>query len=243
MGIERHTQLSPLEVYRLLLSAYGRQDWQPADTPFEVMVNAILSQGTTRKNAEVATTSLKDQILLDCEALSLADSDVLAEVIKGSGFHSQKAKNIIEFAKFYSRYGTETGMKRWPVSSLRSLMLKVKGIGPETADSIILYGLDKPTFVVSTRTKRLFSRIGQFEENSDYQDAKQLFMNCLPHDLSIFKELNALVHEHTKRHCCAKPNCDSCPLGQGCKHGKNEALKTRAEETEIQGTQTTPAFA
>ncbi len=230
MEDQRHTLLSPLEVYRVLLSAYGRQNWEPAETPFEVMVNAILSQGTSRENATAAIASLKQHHMLDCETLSMADSEALAEVIRGSGFHCQKARHIIEFAKFYSRYGTETGMKRWPVSSLRSLMLKVKGIGPETADSIILYGLDKPTFVVSTKTKRLFSRIGQFEENSDYTDAKQLFMNCLPHDLSIFKELNALVHEHADRHCCAKPNCLSCPLGKGCRYGKSRSLKTASKE-------------
>ncbi|HCZ05972.1 MAG: endonuclease related protein [Thermotogota bacterium] len=197
-------------LYKKLLDIYGPQNWWPADTPFEVLVGAILTQNTAWRNVEKAIQNLKKQGFLEPATLVSLPLKAIEEAIKPSGFYKLKAKRLIEASKAF--------IKLWPgnhltVSELRKELLKVHGIGPETADSIILYAFEKPTFVIDAYTRRLFARLGYFEsENIPYDVVKRFVESRIPKDLKIYKEFHALIVEHAKRFCRKSPMCYDCPL-------------------------------
>jgi endonuclease-3 related protein len=208
--------LSPLQAYEKLLAAYGPQHWWPADSPFEVMVGAILTQNTNWKNVEMAITSLKEKDMLDCESIATSNLAQLGNVIRSSGSYMQKAQYLQRFSLFYYNNGKRKGLMKWPLSSLRNQLLAVHGIGPETADSILLYALDKPIFVVDAYTKRLFIRLGHFSHSLGYDSIQHYFQQRLPESLPLFQEFHALIVEHAKRYCQTKPLCGQCPLFDCC---------------------------
>lgn len=212
------TLISPLQVYHILLSAYGRQHWWPADTPFEVMVGAILTQNTNWKNVEKAIANLKAGNLMDAHGIIVCDIERLAGIIRPAGFYHQKSARLHELCRFYLEHGDDQQLKNWPASSLRQRMLGVHGIGPETADSILLYALDKPLFVIDAYTTRIFSRLGSMDEHTGYAEAQGFFHARLPRSVQIFQEFHALVVEHAKRFCRSKPACSDCPLASACQY-------------------------
>jgi len=198
----------------MLLTAYGAQHWWPADTPFEVMVGAILTQNTNWKNVEKAIANLKQANALDAQTILDMGDAQLRTLIRPSGFFNQKAERLKLFCTFYLAHGRENGLKSLP--DARACLLELKGIGPETADSMLLYALEIPVFVVDAYTKRIFSRLGLISANADYATTQTIFMDELPSDVALFNTYHALIVEHAKRHCRAKPDCAGCPLRLDC---------------------------
>ena len=207
---------SPLQIYEKLQAAYGPQHWWPADSTFEVMVGAILTQNTNWNNVEKAIARLKQHDMLDCESIASSNLAALGEVIRPSGSYMQKARYLQQFSLFYLHNEQRQGLLKWPQSVLRKRLLAVHGIGPETADSMLLYALDKPVFVIDAYTKRLFVRLGHFGHALAYDAIQHYFQMRLPESLPLFQEFHALIVEHAKHHCTVKPQCDGCPLFDCC---------------------------
>jgi len=206
-------------IYRRLLAAYGPQHWWPADTPFEVMVGAILTQNTNWKNVEMAIANLKAADMLKAEKIADCDEVHLGELIRSSGFFNQKAVRLKAFCRFYLDQGRESGLKR--LDDPRQTLLALNGIGPETTDSMLLYALDVPVFVVDAYTKRIFSRLGMISAKASYTEVQQLFQDQLDADVSMFNEYHALIVNHAKHHCRVKPVCTVCPLLDLCPAGQS----------------------
>lgn len=205
------------EIFDLLFSCYGPRHWWPADTPFEVCVGAILTQNTNWGNVEKAIRNLKEAGSLSERALWEIDRERLADLIRPSGFFNMKSERLKEFLAFVlGRYGSLEGMFAGEWHTLRGELLGVRGIGPETCDSILLYAGGKPSFVVDAYTRRLFSRLGLVQEADGYESVRALFMNSLPEDPYLFNEYHALIVEHGKRHCRKRPSCSGCPLRPCC---------------------------
>jgi endonuclease-3 related protein len=207
-------------IYKILLNHYGKQNWWPAETRYEVVVGAVLTQNTSWKNVERAINNLKSEDLLEEEKILSVDEDKLKQLIKPAGFYNLKAKRLKNVTKFIvDNYGNTEDMAKVDkdILTLRDELLSVNGIGKETADSILLYALDRESFVVDAYTKRMFNRLGIIDEKAEYDDIKVLFERHLPKDLEIYKEYHALIVEHCKRFCRKKPLCDNCPIRTFCK--------------------------
>jgi endonuclease-3 related protein len=208
-----------LYIYEKLLRIYGSQSWWPANTPFEVMVGAILTQNTAWGNVEKALADLSKVCDLTPEGILSLAPEQLQEAIRPSGYFRQKAFRLRGFCQFLAqRYGVDpSSMAPVPVAELREELLSLHGIGPETADSILLYALGRPVFVVDAYTIRLFSRIGLCEEKAKYDDVQSLFMNNLQLDVQMFNEYHALIVVHSKARCRKRePVCEKCPLEDMC---------------------------
>jgi endonuclease-3 related protein len=202
-------------IYRRLYQAYGPQHWWPGDTPFEVMVGAVLTQNTAWTNVEKAIANLKRERLLTPSRLFNTDREKLASLIQPCGYFNIKTKRLRHLLSFiHTRYsGNLTRMFSTDPDLLRQQLLEVNGIGPETADSILLYAGGKPFFVVDAYTRRIFSRQGLIPDNADYHDLQGLFMDHLPRDVGYFNEYHALIVRVGKEHCKkTKPLCGRCPL-------------------------------
>jgi endonuclease III related protein len=201
-------------IYDSLLAAYGPQHWWPASTPFEVMVGAILTQNAAWSNVERAIANLKRARKLNPRAILALSVRELQRLIKPSGFFRVKAKRLRSFVDYFvTRYqGSIARMRREPLERLRSELLQVHGIGPETADSILLYAMDKPSFVIDAYTRRILERHGLTTRKAGYEDLRSMFENSLPHRVRLFNEYHALFVRLAKTHCRPKPRCDGCPL-------------------------------
>jgi endonuclease-3 related protein len=188
--------------------------WWPGETPFEVMVGAILTQNTSWKNVEKAIGRLKEKKRLSPKGIRQLPKSTLASLIRSSGYFRIKAERLKAFVDFlFDEYGGRIKrMKRERGGGLRRKLLDVKGIGPETADSILLYGLKKPIFVVDAYTKRILSRHGILSEKASYEEVQNLFMDHLPHNERLFNEYHALLVHLGKTLCKKIPRCDQCPL-------------------------------
>jgi endonuclease-3 related protein len=208
-----------LEIYHLLLKQYGPRNWWPADSPFEVCVGAILTQNTNWENVEKAINNLKREGLLSPEGLRDVSPPRLAEVIKPAGYFNVKSSRLKDFVVYlFARHnGCLDAMFSGAWQELRRELLAVRGIGPETCDSIMLYAGNKPTFVVDTYTKRLFSRLGIFSESTPYETVRGIFMNNLPAEVNLYNEYHALVVQHCKEYCRKQPFCEKCPVNPVCK--------------------------
>ncbi|MGY4707132.1 hypothetical protein ACVNPS_05190 [Candidatus Bipolaricaulota sp. J31] len=204
------------DIYARLLAAYGPQGWWPGDTPFEVAVGAILTQATNWRNAARAIANLKDAGSLSPEALGRLREEEIASLIRPAGFFNQKAKRLRAFLDLIRKHGGLEALFRLPRERLRSELLSVPGIGPETADSIVLYAAGKPSFVIDAYTRRILSRLGLISGDEDYGELQRLFEENLPRDLELYKEYHALLVRHAKEHCRARPRCNGCPLADIC---------------------------
>ncbi len=198
-------------IYRKLLDSLGPQDWWPMQRGFrppawEVCAGAILTQNTSWKNAENALALIKERGFVTPEAISAASIRELESAVRPSGFYRQKAERLKMLSVFFMKQENIT----------RSGLLGVKGIGPETADSILLYALGRPVFVIDSYTKRVFTRLGHGQQGS-YDSWQRFFHAGLPKDVKIYKEFHALIVELAKQHCRKKPVCDGCPLRGMCK--------------------------
>jgi len=202
------------EIYERLLKAYGPQHWWPAESPLEVLVGAVLTQNTNWQGVEKAMANLKRHNLLNPHKLQALPTEDLALLIKPAGYFNVKArrlKNLIEFMiEAYS--GDPETMGQAETGRLRQELLAVNGVGPETADSILLYALQKPLFVVDTYTYRVMSRHGLIGKEVSYDELQGLFTQHLPSDVKLFNEYHALLVRVGKVHCKRKPRCQGCPL-------------------------------
>lgn len=202
-------------IYQRLYSYFGPQYWWPGQTPFEVMVGAILTQNTNWLNVEKAIGNLKKYNLLSPDKLYRLPQKRLAALIRPAGYYNIKARRLKEFLKFFiQRYGGKPkNMSSQELRVLREELLSLKGIGPETADSMLLYALKRPVFVVDAYTKRILLRHRLIRKNDDYQETQNLFMRNLKKEVKLFNEYHALLVKLGKEFCLKhRPKCAICPL-------------------------------
>lgn len=201
-------------VFERLFSALGPQHWWPADSPFEVIVGAILTQNTAWKNVKQAIGKLRDNRLLTAEAISALSLPDLASVIRSSGYYNQKARKLKTFCEHVENHwqGKLDDFLSQGMEELRLELLGLHGIGPETADSIILYAAEQPSFVVDAYTYRIFHSHGWIPEAISYEELRSFFMEALEPDVAMFQEFHALLVRAGYLYCRRKPSCDPCPL-------------------------------
>jgi endonuclease-3 related protein len=203
------------EVYQRLFDAFGPQKWWPGDTHFEMMVGAILVQNTSWQNVERAIGNLREADLLDPHALYDVPEEELEELIRPAGYYRVKARRLRSLLKYFlERFdGSIEAMFRTPLHDLRPELLSINGVGPETADSILLYAGSLPTFVVDAYTHRILGRHGWIDLEADYHQVQEYFHDHLPADAAMFNEFHALLVNLGKHFCKkAKPLCNACPL-------------------------------
>ena len=203
-----------MEMFAALSNHFGPQHWWPAQTELEVIVGAVLTQNTNWKNVEKALVNLKEKDLLSIHHLHALPVSELAQLIRPAGYYNIKAKRLKNLIDFIAeRYHSDlTGLLDEETESLRQGLLSVNGIGPETADSILLYAAHRPVFVVDAYTHRILSRHAMTDEQSDYDQLQALFVDHLPDDPSLFNEFHALIVMTGKEYCRRKPLCRLCPL-------------------------------
>jgi len=208
------TRSDLLKAYQLLFKKLGPQHWWPGETPFEMMVGAILTQNTNWTNVEKAMTNLKRKNLLTPQKIQNLSKNQLAELIRPSGYFNIKAVRLKNFvANFVRDFSGRLGaLKKLPTKEAREWLLAIKGIGPETADSILLYALGHPVFVVDAYTKRILERHYCVPEEVTYDELQELFMDRLEADPKLFNEYHALLVRVGKDYCRKKPLCEKCPL-------------------------------
>lgn len=198
---------------------YGHLKWWPADTPFEMMVGAILTQNTNWKNVVKAIDNFEGQ--LSPQFIQEIPIDDLAQLIRPSGYYNQKAKVIKALATWFEKYNFDIEEAQKPDGeSLRKELLDIKGVGPETADSILSYALDKTYFVIDTYTRRILSRYG-IDIPKSYDDLRLMIEKAIPKDILTYQQYHALIVEHAKEHCIKKPTCEACPLAKNCQYPLN----------------------
>lgn len=210
--------LTPQELYRQLLEAYGPQHWWPAQTEYEMMVGAILTQNISWKRVEQAIANLGER--LNPEYILTAPDEEIIEAIRPAGYFTAKTRYLKNLSKWYLEAGGDLSVfKDSDPMALRSSLLALKGVGRETADSIVLYGAGLPIFVIDAYTKRLMTRLG-YQGSLEYDQLRQYFEQNLPPDVAVFKELHGLIVRHCSSRCKAKPLCDGCPLATGCHYAR-----------------------
>jgi endonuclease III related protein len=206
-----------MEFYDQMSAALGPMHWWPAKTQFEVIVGAILTQNTAWTNVKLALANLRRERLLNPQAMADVPLRKLERLIRSSGYFRQKARKLKAFLEFleFAYGGSLTRMFGTPTAELREKLLAVHGIGPETADSILLYAGRHPIFVVDAYTKRLLGRHSLISEKATYDEVQQFFMRYLPADQQHFNEYHALIVNVGKKWCRARePRCSECPLGK-----------------------------
>ena len=218
------------DLYARLFARFGPQYWWPqSDGDFEIIIGAILTQNTAWTNVEKAMTNLKRARLLSPDALNRVTEKRLALSIRPSGYFNLKAKKLKAFARFLfdKHHGKLSHLFKQDTAQLREELLAVYGIGPETADSIILYAAHQPVFVVDAYTRRIFARLGLVSDEVTYDEMQRLFMRHLPHDEPMFNEYHALIVALGKDICRkTKPKCSECPLVEVCEMGQRLKRKT-----------------
>ncbi len=205
---------SVLQIYHRLREVYGPQNWWPAGSTFEMIVGAILTQNTSWKNVVTSIDSLKERGMLNLRALSELPQPDLATIIRSSGYYNQKARKLKNFCQYVidQWQGELADLLSLEIEPLRRELLQLHGIGPETADSIILYAAFKPSFVVDTYTCRIFCRHGRVPEDVGYEELRSYFMDRLEPDVGLFQEFHALIVRTGHLHCRRAPRCEGCPL-------------------------------
>ncbi|MGB9713332.1 MAG: endonuclease III domain-containing protein [Dissulfurimicrobium sp.] len=204
-----------LSIYERLFAEFGAQHWWPGETPFEVSVGAILTQNTSWDNVSKAISNMKAKGILDPIVLYTLPYEMIADAIRPAGYFNIKTKRLKAFVSFLvERFNADLDdMFSIGLDKLRPLLLDIKGIGPETADSILLYAGGLPTFVVDAYTCRALLRHGLVDEDAVYDDIRALFMDHLPADVSFFNEYHALWVALGKQYCKKNaPRCEACPL-------------------------------
>ena len=213
--------LTLIDIYKLLFNYYGTQKWWPAESPFEVVVGAILTQNTNWKNVELAIRNLKKHNLLNPIKLYNANNDILKNNIKPAGFYNQKAiylKNICKFIIDELKSDITNLKQSATIEEARTKLLNIKGVGFETADSILLYAVKIPVFIIDLYTKRFLTRINISIPNNNYNDIqKYITDNINSDDIYLFSEFHALIVVHSKKYCRKKPLCSRCFLNSYCK--------------------------
>jgi len=202
------------EMFDLLFRRFGPQHWWPGETQLEIIVGAVLTQNTNWKNVEKAIRNLKERDILSLEALHGHSLPELAEAVRPAGFYNLKAKRLRNLLDLIMgrHEGDLQGFLAEEPSTLREALLSVKGIGRETADSILLYAAQAPVFVIDAYTYRILHRHGMAYEQATYDELQALFMENLPEDSHLFNEFHALIVRTGKDYCRKSPRCGACPL-------------------------------
>jgi len=222
--------LDLMKIYNLMSSRYGPRHWWPGDTREEILIGAILTQNTAWVNVEKAIANLKEEGMLDGKALASTSPGKIAKLIRPAGYFNQKAGRLIDFFSYLdTKYNLDLDVVfDKPLEELRPELLGLRGIGPETADSMLLYAGEMPTFVIDAYTFRVMKRLGLPKKHyqrktktglwkDDYHVLQKYFMDNLKQDVRLYNEYHALFVEHGKLHCKTRPVCKECPLGNICK--------------------------
>ncbi|MGE5404164.1 MAG: endonuclease III domain-containing protein [Candidatus Saccharibacteria bacterium] len=223
----RKTRERLMEIYDLMFTHFGPRHWWPGETPFEVIVGAILTQSVSWANVEKAIKNLKDLDILDPHGILDAPDEVLENAVRSTRYYKQKAVKLRSFCRVLTdEFDGDLGkMFALNLNQLRDKLLSIKGVGPETADSIILYAAEKPIFVVDAYTRRIFSRLGFFSENISYEDMQAFFMKHLQPDVQFYNEYHAQIDGIGHFFCSnTRAKCSECPLSEKC-GGINQILK------------------
>ncbi len=203
-------------IFRTLWRHYGVQQWWPGDGPFEVAVGAVLTQNTAWSNVEQAIARLQQRQLLDPQRLADLPADDVADAIRPSGYFNVKAKRLQALCRWWLAEGGFETLDRLPTGELRRRLLEVHGIGPESADDILLYAFDRPVFVIDTYTRRIMNRLDVTPESdgqrAGYEEWRGWFEHHLPAESELYNEFHALIVLHAKLHCRSRPLCHNCPL-------------------------------
>ncbi len=203
-------------VFELLFSKYGPQHWWPGDSPFEIMVGAVLTQNCAWTNVERAINNLKLADSLSLEMVLKFSHEQLADLIRPAGYFNVKARRLKNLCVFLQTSDNQTALTSMPTDKLRKAFLDINGIGPETADDILLYAFGRPVFVIDTYTRRLFSRLGIATGNEKYEVLRSGFERALGADVALFNEYHAVIVKHAKLVCSSKPQCKLCQLETFC---------------------------
>lgn len=213
-----------LEVHRRLYQSYGPQGWWPGDGPADVIIGAILTQAAAWTNVEMAIANLKEADCWSLEAIDNQPESALAEIIRPSGYFNAKARKLKAFASHLqvNHAGNLDQMLSQEAGVLRDELLSIHGIGPETADDIVLYAAGKPSFVIDSYTRRIVERMGIAgdEQTKSYDGCQAIFHDNLPADAPLFNEYHALLDRHAKEACAKTPRCHGCCLLDLCDTGK-----------------------
>ena len=204
------------EIFRSLYKAQGPQHWWPAQDRFEVMVGAVLTQNTAWVNVERAIEALNGAGALDPEAILELSDARLAQLIRPSGYFNVKAARLKSLCRWYVAQGGWQRLRHWSTDRLRDALLSVHGIGPETADDILLYAFERPVFVVDAYTRRLLDRLGHPRAQSRYDDLRTSIETALGPDTDLYNEYHALIVTHAKHVCRPNPLCGQCVLSKKC---------------------------
>lgn len=203
-----------IEIYQLLYNTFGPQHWWPGETQFEIIVGAILTQNTNWANVEKAIANLKTADCLTPKKLHNLDLSRLSELIRPAGYYNIKARRLKNFITWlFDNYaGNLANLENTNTDKLRTELLAIKGVGCETADSILLYAMDRPVFVVDAYTARVAVRHGLIEPDADYERLHELFQSNLPQNTKLFNEYHALLVKVGKEFCRKQARCLNCPL-------------------------------
>jgi len=204
------------EVYEKLFAANGRQHWWPGDGAFEIMVGAVLTQNTAWTNVEKAIVNLKRAKALSPEAIAKAHTRRLAAWLRPSGYFNIKAKRLKAMCRWLMQQGGVRRLAKLATPELRHALLGVHGIGPETADDILLYAFNRPVFVIDAYTRRIFARLGLIDGDESYETLRNRFEDELGFSAPLFNEYHALIVIHGKELCKKRPLCGACCLSDAC---------------------------
>ena len=222
---EPHRRAVVIGVYERLMAAYGPQGWWPAESPFEMIVGAILVQAVAWRNVEGTMAKLREAGALSPSALRRIPEAELARLCYSCGYHNAKARKLKAFAQRLGEHGDDLGT--WlagPLEAVREELLSIHGVGQETADSILLYAAGQPAFVIDAMTRRIVDRLGIAPGEQTYSGYQRLFEENLPPDVAVFNEYHALLVALAKRHCVKRePRCGGCPVADLCATGRGRA--------------------
>lgn len=223
--MNHHNSNTLKQLNRWLYDHYGDQQWWPATSRFEVMIGAILTQNTSWTNVERALQGLQSAIPLEPEALLTLELSQLAQLIRPSGYFNVKAARLQHYCRWFLQQGGFAGLDQLTTPILRQRLLAVHGIGPETADDMLLYAFQRPVFVVDSYTKRLFARVGLVADDIGYE-VLRAWVEAVFVDgddvVQLFNELHAMIVIHAKQYCRKKPLCEGCPLRCMCQYERSE---------------------
>ncbi|MDH5778399.1 MAG: endonuclease III domain-containing protein [Gammaproteobacteria bacterium] len=207
------------KIYKNLFSQYGPQNWWPGETPFEIMVGAVLTQNTAWTNVEKAIANLIEANALAPDIIVGTHPKRLASWLKPSGYFNIKAKRLKNYCRWYLQQGEYETLDQLPTDELRASLLSVNGVGPETADDILLYAFNRPVFIIDAYTRRLFKRLGHIDGDEHYESLREFFQQGLSREkdiVQLFNEYHALIVIHAKDYCKTKPRCEDCCLQKEC---------------------------
>lgn len=220
-----------MEIYERLYGHFGPRHWWPADSPFEMIVGAILTQNVTWRSVGAAIGNLKAAGLFSIEGLLAVPESELSPLLRSTRYHIQKARKLQSFCRVVEdEHGGDLDLfLSREAGDLRRRLLDIYGIGPETADAIVLYAAGQPIFVIDAYTRRIFHRLGYFPERIAYREMQDFFMGALPPDAPLYNEYHALIDAQGHHICTPRPRCGACPLAGLCKFLQRSPEKPAGE--------------